>query len=333
MACRLEAHEGVIGVVAADRERPLGMLLVELGGRIGEAGSDYSAINTLLGVEGTGLLNATLLLNGLRVVAVCLEAMGSEYRGDEAASRLRSLHDKVATWGIAEAFRLSRSQYTGFTSVYADASLTRPRHLYWLAGYEEERSEEEAEEARLPGDRGEDYVSGSLEAPDLFMARIILLSKIIRYRRRGDPVEFHREARRLSLGDKEAFYRLAIFLRNEDQINIFYYGGRPCVIIRFQGDIAKARGVTGDVVALLQDIDRKLIESVSIQRVECPDCLREIQEACAREAGAGRVEAPIEQEEKQEPEPAGGEETVSGGGREDLARPRTRRRFPWFRRK
>jgi len=332
--CRLEQHAGLIAVADPDGRRTIGELLVELGGRIAEQEPPHAAITAMLSTGSAGLVNLTLVMSGLRVAAACVEIGGVEYRGDEAARAIREHSSLVPMWGLMEAVALTSDQYNSFFSVYGDASLSKPRHLYWVAGYEDEdEPEEEQGGGPSPPVReppGETKLAvASLESPAMFMAKVVVNSRIIRYTRTRDPVELHREARELSMQDPEGLYRLSIHLSNDETISAFYMNGRPCLMIRLNDDLSNVEVLTGDVIEILRDIDRRYIRYVGLMKVECPECVETVRSAC---------QAPPAEEEKPEKESKARSQPrrllpvrkKEDGRKVEEAKPR-RLRFPWFR--
>ena len=338
MPCNINQYSGLIAIANPDGKKSIADLLVELAGKLGESNPQHSAINALISTKEAGLVSMTLVLSSLRVTGVCLEIGGSEYRGDEAAEKLRENSSIVPMWGLMEAFELTTDQYNGFFSVYGDASLRRPRHLYWLAGYEEEQEEEgpgeeekpmEVEDARKASSGETRLAMTSLESPDLFMAKVVLFSKIIRYTRTRDPVDLHKEARELSLQDPDSLYRLLIYLKTDETINTFYMKGRPCLMIKFKDDIAKSQVVSGDVIEIFASIDKNLIDYVSLQKVECPECAEIVRESCMK---APAREEPTQVGPQQPRERPRREEERAEEKEAEKEKARPRRRFFWFRR-
>jgi len=332
--CRLEQHAGLIAVADPDGRRTIGDLLVDLGGQVAEHGSPHAAITAMLSTGSAGLVNLTLVLNGLRVAAACIEIGGVEYRGDDAAKALREHSGLVPMWGLMEAVALTSDQYNGFFSVYGDASLSKPRHLYWVAGYEDEDEGEEeggpSPPAREPP--GETKLAvASLESPAVFMAKVVMNSRIIRYTRARDPAELHRQARDLSVQDPEGLYRLSIHLSTDETISTFYMNGRPCLMIRLNDDLSNVEVLAGDVIELLREIDRRYIQYVGLMKVDCPECVETVKTACQA--------PPVQEPERPRHEPRTAKQPrklLPGRKKEDHerkveeARPR-RIRFPWFR--
>jgi len=331
--CRLEQHAGLIAVADPDGRRTIGDLLVDLGGRVAEQGPPHAAITAMLSTGSAGLVNLTLILNGLRVTAACVEIGGVEYRGDEAAKALREHSSLVPMWGLMEAVALTSEQYNSFFSVYGDASLSKPRHLYWVAGYEDEDEPGEAGGSSPPvvEPPGETKLAvASLESPAVFMAKVVVNSRIIRYTRARDPAELHREARDLSVRDPEGLYRLSIHLSTDETISAFYMNGRPCLMIRLNDDLSNVEVLAGDVIELLREIDRRYIQYVGLMKVDCPECIETVKTAC--QATPVREQEKPRHEPKTTPKPRKllPARKKEEGRRVEEAKPR-RIRFPWFR--
>ncbi len=280
MACRLNDPGRIAAVAAPDASKTLGELLVEIANQLHGASSDYYV--SFMVSTGGGLLEATVVARSMEAVAACLRrGAEGEKRGDEAAAALREASGEVPVLGVVEAYDMGGGGVERFTQLYRDALLSRKRSLYWLAGFEEDEEKQGEESRRRPA--GETRLAlNTIEDPDLFMARVALTSRIIRYTRARDPLDIHREAKELSEGDPDALYRLVVMLRSDESINVFYLSGRPCLLIRFRDDIAKASPVGGDVVEILGDIDKGMIEHVSLQRIDCSDCLEKVRPACLR---------------------------------------------------
>jgi len=333
--CRLERHGGLITVANPDGKKSIGDLLVETAGKIADSEAAHSAITAMLSTGSAGLVNLTLVLNGLRVAGACVEIGGVEYRGDEAARALREHASLVPMWGLMEAVSLSPEEYNGFFSVYGDASLSRPRHLYWVAGFEDDEEQKtsggEGAEASPPEDALGDtaLAVASLESPALFMAQVVLYSRIIKYSKARDPVELHKEARQLSLDDPEGLYRLLVYLKNDDTISTFYMNGKPCLMVRMGDRTETSKVLSGDVIEILGDIDARYISYVSLEKVECPECVEMVRKACLAAPQPRSEEKPREARQtlRTWPSRKAKEKEAKNGGAEAK-----KRRFLWFRR-
>jgi len=305
LPCRINPPGAPAAVLGADGSRGLGELLVELANRAGASG-DRDYYIAVLVTTPRGLVDASLLTRGLRVAAACASVGGSEERGDAALDLLRRVAGEPPSWGLLEAYDLGPSGGEEFLKVYGDARVGREASLYWVAGFEDSGDEEEGGEAG-PGGAGETrIVVEAFEDPELFMARVALASRLVKYTRARDPESLHREARELSRANPGKLYRLAVALTTDETLNVFYLNGRPCLMIRMADDYSRASAAGGDVIEVLGDIDKSMVEYVSISEVECPDCVERVSKACLRIPE--RRERPSQPEKPQAPREAASNE-------------------------
>jgi len=327
LPCRINDPGRPMGAVGADGSKTLGELLVELANTAGPQGKRY--YNLMFGLA-RGILEATLVSDSLKVVAACTSLGASEKRGDECLSMLRGLAGEKPLFGLGEVYDMGDDGVERFLRLYGDARVSRPRSLYWVAGFEEEKEEEEKPKPRPAGLGITRTAMSTIEDPDLFMARVALTSRILRYTRTRDPAELHREARDASASDPEGLYRLVVMLRNDESVNVFYMNGRPCLVIRLTDGGTRARPAGGDVVEILAGIDKNLIEYVSLQKVECPECREKIRENCLRIPE--RREPPQARLEEAKAREQAAVERGEAESREEREAARKRRWFFWRRR-
>jgi len=322
LPCRINPPGAPAAVLGADGSRGLGELLVELANRAGVSeGRDYYF--TALVSTPRGVVEATLLTQGLRVAAACASVGGAERRSDAALDLLRGLAGEAPSWGLLEVYDLGPGGGGEFLRVYGDARVRRETSLYWVAGFEDsgEGAGEPESDTQTGGEAsglGETrVVVEAFKDPELFMTRVALASRLVRYTRARDPESLHREARELSRANPGRLYRLAVALRTDETLNIFYLNGRPCLLIRMADDYSRASAAGGDVIEVLGDIERGMIEYVSISEVDCPDCVERVGEACLR--------IPERRERPAKPAPG------PGRGGERAAKEKSRRTPAWKR--
>ena len=328
MPCSIDRPGPPAAILAPDGQRTLGELLVELVNRAKPDGG-YLYISMILG--GAGVSEASIVGQGVRVVAACASTPQGEARGPAALEALRSSSSDRPAWGILEAYKPPPEWVDRFLQVYRDARVPAGRSIYWAAGYEEDSGQDEGGdmESRDRGAMGETRLAmASIQDPGLFMTRVVLSSRIIRYTRARRPEDLHREAKDLSARDPEGLYRLAIALKDGASVNVFYMGGRPCLALYLEPDMITARSMGGgDIIDLLATIDQARIEHVTLQKVECPECVEQIREQCLRmPERREKTRAPAapgeeaREERREEPSREAGEE----------ARVERRRRRWWF---
>ncbi len=326
MPCSMDRPGPPAAILAPDGQRSLGELLVELVNRAKPDGG-YLSITMILG--GGGVSEATLVSQGVRIVAACASTRKGEVRGDAAVEALRDSSQHKPAWGVLEAYKPDPGWVDKFLQVYSDAKVSRTRSIYWAAGYEEEAEEQEEETRGLGETR---LAMSTINDPGLFMTRVVLSSRIIRYTRARRPEDLHREAKDLSMRDPEALYRLAIALKDGSSVNVFYMGGRPCLALYLEQDMLTARSMGGgDIIDLLASIDQTRIEHVSLQKVECPECAETVREHCLRmperkeEKPPSHIETPTREKRETPPREAGEEA-------EEARVERRRRRWIFWRR-
>ena len=328
MACSMDRPGPPAAILAPDGQKSLGELLVELVNRAKPDGG-YLSLSMILG--GGGVSEATLVCQGVRVVAACATTPRGEVRGDAALEAIRGAAGERPSWGLMEAYKPGPDWVDRFLQVYRDARVSRTRSVYWAAGYEEEA--EDSEEPGRPSEgMGETRLAmASISDPGLFMARVVLSSKIIRYTRARRPEDLHREAKDLSSREPDALYRLAIALKDGSTVNVFYMGGRPCLALYLEPDMVTARSMGGgDIIELLAGIEQARIEHVSLQKVECPDCVEAIREQCLRLPERREERSPAPRPEPRERREAGREAQEPVG--EEARVERRRRRWMFWRR-
>ncbi len=287
MPCKFESRGRSLCFLIPDGSKALADMIRKALENSGTSLNSFTGrVEGLLELEGGG--GCELALNSREGVVelLCVDCGGSEALGDDAVPELRRLLRERPVGGYVELMELSDA------ALKLDAEL-RPEAVV-KAKVSLADAVLDAGAGGRPGIVGlsvggvDEGSTTSAQSPEelltvdseVFLANVVINSRVLDVGSGNRVREFIAKAAELSRRFRGCVYRLALTLSDGEIVNVFFYGGVPCVLLRHSPGSASINILKDGVRGYLDALPSEGIKHMLLCEVSFPPIVEGVRRLC-----------------------------------------------------